>query len=77
VGRFDFPFEDIAAALPSGVEKTVAGRRAYLADNDLFVELSDGLLYVRAPAKGMPDGEIDYLAMPAGVAELVLSQIDD
>lgn len=77
VGRFDFPFQDIAAARPGGVEATVAGRRAYLADNDLFVALGEGLLYVQAPAKGMPDGEVDYLAMPAAVAELVLPRIDD
>jgi|GEM_PF-4457150 len=76
LGRFESPFEEFLAALTTGTDVMVDGRRAYLAGNDLFVELEDGILYVNAPAKGMPDGEIDYLAMPTGVAELVLSRID-
>ena len=54
----------------------VAGRQAYLTGNDLFLELEAGMLYVTAPAKGMPEGEVDYLAMPVGAAALVLSRID-
>ena len=76
LGRFDYPFEEVLAAL-TGTDEMVAGRPAYLSGNDLFVQLVDGILYVNAPAKGMPDGQVDYLTMPAGVAELVLSRIDD
>jgi hypothetical protein len=77
VGRFETGFEETLAALNRGSDEVVAGRRARLSDNDLFVELSDGILYVNAPAQGTPDGEVDYLIVPASVAELVLSRIDD
>ena len=76
LGRFDSPFEGVVTALPGGTGETVAGRPAHLSGNDLFVALEGGVLYVNAPAKGTPDGEVDYLAMPAGVAELILSRID-
>jgi hypothetical protein len=76
VGRFENSWEQVLEALVGGSDEMIDGRRARLNGNDLFVEIADGFLYVNAPAKSTPEGEIDYLTMPAGVAELVLSRID-